>query len=92
MYKFICKWLLASLVTPLITLASSGYVFGFAFQLITIFFWPSSLFLMSLGAEERPTLDVVYVWFIAVIVNMFLYAVIGSAIYLFLSKNGTEKI
>ncbi len=39
---------------------------------------------MSLGSEEKPLSDVVYVWFVAVGLNVLLYLVIGMVIYFFL--------
>ena len=81
MHKFILKWILASLVTPLFIIVTSSFVFDTALQMITLFSWPSSIFLMSLGAEEQSIADIVYVWSIAVSVNMVLYAIIGAVIY-----------
>jgi hypothetical protein len=90
-HKFIWKWVLASLITPIFIIVTSSFVFDTVLQMITLFFWPSSIFLMSLGAEDRSISDIVYVWSIAVSVNMVLYAIIGAVIYLIFYRKTESK-
>ncbi len=73
---YLGKWLVASLIAPgLIYLTKSS------FGGIIIFFWPSSILLMSLGGTPRPTADIIYVWSMAVGINILLYLIIGLIIY-----------
>jgi len=90
-YKFIWKWILASFVTPLVTIVSSFFVVGTTLQMIILTFWPSSIFLMSLGARENPISDVIYVWSIAVSVNVALYTIIGAVIYIIFYKRKSQS-
>lgn len=84
MKLFLTKWILASLIMP-------AYVFFLediarkSFELVLIF-WPSSIFLMSLGASERPTSDIVYVWSMSVAINMIVYFLLGLLIYFVKNK------
>ena len=80
MTAYVIKWIAASLVMPLIVL-----LFGKALNnVLVLVFWPGSIALMSLGSEEKPLSDVVYVWSIAVGLNVLLYLIVGMVIYFFL--------
>ena len=57
-------------------------VFGkFIPSQIVILFWPTSIVLMSLGAEQKPLSQVIYVWSIAIGLNSLLYVIIGTLVY-----------
>ena len=78
MYKHLLKWGLASLGMPILVL-----IFGRALNSYFILvFWPSSIGLMSLGAEANPFQDVIYVWTVTVGLNILLYLAIGSIVLL----------
>lgn len=80
MTAHVLKWIAASLVMPLFVL-----LFGKALNnALVLVFWPGSIALMSLGSVEKPLSDVVYVWCIAVSINVLLYAFIGIVIYFIL--------
>ncbi len=80
MTAYVLKWIAASLVMPLIVL-----LFGKALNnVLVLVFWPGSIALMSLGSEEKPLSDVVYVWSVAVGLNMLLYLIVGMVIHFFL--------
>jgi len=51
---------------------------------VVLIFWPGSIALMSLGAEEKPLGDVIYVWGVAVGLNILLYLFVGFIFYFFL--------
>jgi hypothetical protein len=85
------KWILASLVIPLVTIISSLVGVGTSFKTFILAFWPSSLFLASLDTRENPISDVIYVWSIAVSVNIALYALIGAVIYVLLTSNRVKQ-
>ncbi|MFT7389203.1 MAG: hypothetical protein ACI8VC_002468 [Candidatus Endobugula sp.] len=77
MIKYLLKWLVASLIMPILVM-----IFGRVLNLmLVLMFWPSGMFLMSLGAEERPWSDILYVWGVAVGVNVLLYVSLGLIIY-----------
>jgi len=83
---YLLKWFSASLVMPLIVL-----FFGRILNLtLVLIFWPSSIVLMALGAEERPWTYVIFVWGTAIGINIILYLCIGLAIY-FLRRKMTVK-
>jgi hypothetical protein len=77
MITYLLKWLMASLVMPLLT----ALIGRFINEIIVLVFWPSSIFLMSLGAEKKPILDVIYVWGVAVGINIAIYLCIGLIVY-----------
>lgn len=80
MTAYALKWIAASLIMPLMVL-----LFGKAINnVLVLVFWPGSFALMSLGSEEKPLSDVVYVWGIAVGLNVLLYLIVGMVIYFFL--------
>jgi hypothetical protein len=81
MLKYLFKWFVASLIVPAITIVFSSVNYSIGMQQLTLLFWPSSIFLMSLGGNERPLADIVYVWSIAVGVNIILYLVVGLLIF-----------
>lgn len=87
MLAHLLKWFYASLVPPIIL-----FIFGRLLSPeLLLFFWPGSLFFMSLGAESRPLTDVIYVWSLAVGSNIFIYLCIGSIFYYF-KTNIKKKI
>ena len=55
-------------------------------------FWPSSIFIISLGAEPRPVSDVAYVWGMAIITNILLYLLLAFFVSLVmkLHRNNTD--
>lgn len=86
MTSYLLKWCVAALIMPLMTL-----FFGKLMnQLVILFFWPSSIFLASLGAEERAISDVFYVWGVAISVNILIYLFIGVVFYFVKSKFGGD--
>lgn len=84
--KYFFKWFLASLLMPIIV-ALVGIMpnlwtvvhQSMAIQHLALFFWPSSILLMSLGANEQSISDAIHVWGIAVVINICLYLLIGLA-------------
>lgn len=77
MISYLFKWVVASLVMPLLVL-----IFGrIISNMFVLFFWPGSIVLMSLGAEKKPIYDVLYVWGVAVTLNIVLYVFIGLVTY-----------
>ena len=91
MRKFIGKWILTSFVMPIVTIIATTFGFGMSLQKVILFFWPSSIFLMSLGARENPISDIIYVWSMAVLSNVILYTIVGSIIYLVFYKLTESK-
>jgi len=79
--RYIIKWMAASLIMPLIVMVYQGMPQG-----LVLLFWPGSIGLMSLGAEKRPILDVVYVWCATATLNVALYFVLGLIFSMFIQK------
>ena len=84
MLLFLSKWMVASLVVPVLVLAFPKFVSSM--QMAVLAFWPGSIMLMSLGSEPRTLSDVVYVWAMAVCSNILLYIILGSTVYYLKSK------
>ena len=80
------KWLMAAMVMPLLVL-----LFRSSFGGLVLFFWPGSIVLMSLGANERPWTDNLYVWGCGVILNLALYLVLGLISSLMIRDFKKEK-
>lgn len=77
MTAYLLKWGLASLVMPALVL-----IFGRVLNdVLILVFWPGSIALMSLGSEKRPLGDVIYVWGVAIGLNIVLYLAIGLLVY-----------
>jgi hypothetical protein len=77
MTAYLLKWGLASLIMPALVL-----IFGRVLNnTLILVFWPGSIALMSLGAEKRPLGDVIYVWCVAIGLNIVLYLAIGLLAY-----------
>jgi len=77
MTTYLIKWGLASLIMPALV-----WIFGRVLNdVLILVFWPGSIALMSLGAEKRPLGDVIYVWGVAIGLNIVLYLVIGLLVY-----------
>ena len=57
---------------------------------LVIVFWPGSIVLMPLGANERPWTDILYVWGAGIILNLGLYFILGIASY-FLIRSLSEE-
>jgi hypothetical protein len=83
MLKYLTKWNLASLGFPVLVLffAMTGLHLPPMLINMAVFFWPSSIFLMALEAQEIAFSQVLYIWSISVVTNMALYTVIGLAVY-----------
>ena len=79
MLKYYTKWVVASLIAPIIVAFTQSVHSG-----LVLVFWPCSIFLMSLGAEPRPITDVMYVWGVAIITNVLLYMLLAYVINLLL--------
>ena len=77
MTSYLIKWLLASLCMPIMVLLLGKTLSN----TLVLIFWPSAIVLMSLGAENRPMIDVLYTWGVAIGLNMLLYIFVGLAIY-----------
>jgi hypothetical protein len=77
MTSYLIKWLVASSIMPIMVILI-GKSLSDTFVLI---FWPGAIVLMSLGAEKRPLMDVLYTWGIAVGLNIMLYIFVGLMIY-----------
>ncbi len=88
MITYFLKWSIASLLMPL-----GVFLFGNLLNYNLVFiFWPGSIVLMSLGAEERPFADVIYIWVVAVGLNILLYLLIGLILYLLLEMNKKKGV
>ena len=72
MKRTLLYWLIASLIAPLLAIIFKNDLGGLIF-----IFWPSAIMLLSLGAEQRPLIDILYVWSMAVGSNILLYLLIG---------------
>ena len=83
MLIYIFKWCLVSLVMPLLVLIAGRFIN----QFVILLFWPGSISLMSLGAEDKPLSSVVYVWAVGVSLNIITYAIIGSIFYWLIKAN-----
>ena len=77
MKKYLSKWLFASLLMPALVMIFKQKIN----TMLILMFWPSSIVLMSLGAEEKPLSDVVYVWSASIGFNIILYLLIGYIFY-----------
>jgi putative effector of murein hydrolase LrgA (UPF0299 family) len=88
MAKYLIKWILASLVMPVLVVISKGIPDD-----LVLLFWPGSIVLMSLGAEPSSTSRVVGVWGAAVFSNIVLYLVLGLVTYCIyrFSKRSSNK-
>lgn len=91
MIKFIMKWIIASLIMPIITIMISLLKIDSSLDTFILMFWPSSIFLISLGGRENTTFDIVYVWSFAVSVNMILYSIIGLFVFFVLHQFKATK-
>lgn len=79
MLIYFAKWVGASFVMPIMVLT-----FGHALnQVFVLTFWPGSIVLMSLGAEERSTADILYAWSLGIGLNIVLYLILGAVVKLF---------
>ena len=87
MLRFIGKWIIASLVFPVIALASvmSGIRLTTMLTNMMSFFWPGSFVFLAMNSQST-SLDIIYIWSIAVLLNLVLYSVIGGVLYLLLYK------
>lgn len=56
-------------------------------QFVILVFWPSSITLMSLGAEDKPISTVIYIWTVGIGLNILTYAIIGFISYWFIKAN-----
>ena len=81
MIRYFSIWMAASLVMPALV-ATIGHHLN---EMIIFLFWPGAITLMSLGAEQRPYIDVAYVWSVAIALNLALYFLV-SVIFLMLYK------
>jgi hypothetical protein len=52
-------------------------IFRSNFGNLVLLFWPGSIVLMSLGAESRPAVDVIYAWVYGIALNLIFYFIIG---------------
>ena len=77
MTSYLIKWLVASLCMPMMVLLLGKTLSN----TLVLIFWPGAIVLMSLGAEKRPMIDVLYTWGVAVSLNILLYMFVGLAIY-----------
>jgi hypothetical protein len=50
-------------------------------DVLILIFWPGSIVLMSLGADRRPMGEVIYVWGIAIGLNIVLYLAVGLLVH-----------
>jgi len=50
--------------------------------MLVLLFWPGSIAILSLGAEEKPLNYVFFVWSVAVGLNIILYLIVGLVVYL----------
>lgn len=76
MIRYFIIWMAASLVMPVLV-ATFGRHLN---ETLILSFWPGSIVLMSLGAEQRPFIDAVYAWSMAIALNLVLYLVISLII------------
>ncbi len=77
MTSYLIKWIVASLFMPIIVLLMGASLSN----TLVLIFWPGAIVLMSLGAEKRPMIDVLYTWGIAIGLNIMLYVFVGMLIY-----------
>ena len=87
MITYLLKWLLASLVMPLLTFLVGRFIN----EIIILIFWPSSIFLISLGAKKNTTWNIFYVWSAAIGINILLYLMIGLVVYFLKQKLGANE-
>jgi hypothetical protein len=73
------KWLLASLVMPILVV-----IFQSSFGRLILFFWPGSIVLMSLGASEKPWSTILHAWGGGITLNLGLYFILGLISYFIL--------
>ncbi len=91
MIRYFSIWMVASLIMPVLV-ATVGRHLN---EIFILTFWPGAIALISLGAERKPTIDVVYVWSVAVALNLALYflvSVIFLILYKITLKNGISNI
>jgi len=86
MIKYYGKWILASLITPIVVAITQSTLGG-----LIHLFWPGSIMLLALGAEKNSTSQVVYVWGLAIGSNVLLYLVLGVIIHLMKLAINYEK-
>ena len=83
MLIYILKWSIASLVMPLLVLIAGRFIN----QFVILVFWPGSISLMSLGAEDKPFSTVICTWALGISLNILTYSIIGSVAYFFIKSN-----
>jgi len=79
--KHLLKWLGASLIMPVLVA-----IFRSGFGGLVLLFWPGSIVLISLGANERPWSDIAHAWGSGIILNLGLYFILGLFSYFMVSK------
>lgn len=84
--KHLYKWLLASLVMPVLVL-----IFQNIYDELVLLFWPGSIVLMSLGASEWPWIHIVYFWGLGITLNMGLYLLLGLMFYWLTHRSDAGK-
>jgi peptidoglycan/LPS O-acetylase OafA/YrhL len=73
-------WISLSLVMPFLHLAFRTVPEGWL-----LFFWPSSIGFMALGAGPNTQGDIIYMWVTLTLVNVAMYFVLGLLFYFFKS-------
>ena len=80
MKNYLLKWIFASFVVPAFVVFFESLIKAYELQQLVLVLWPSSLVLMSLGANPGLSSDVVYAWVIALSLNVLFYVIIGLSI------------
>ena len=66
MIKWLSGWFCASLVMPAMVMLFGRWLN----QYVVLLFWPGSISLLSLGGQERYVTEIVYVFSIAIGLNI----------------------
>ena len=81
--NYLLWWLAAALIMPILVIAFGDKVNTY----LALLFWPSSISLMALGSEQKPFFEVLYIWSVAVSLNLILYGILGLVFYRIFTSN-----
>lgn len=78
---------IAALVMPTLVIL----IDQFLNDMIVLLFWPGSIMLLSLGAEERPLSTLFYVYSIGIFSNVILYTFLAVIFRILINKMKPEN-
>lgn len=83
MAKHLLLWAGLSLVTPMFVFVFSviNYTVIFKMQNIILFFWPSSILLMSLEGQ-KDFFSILKVWGLSIFINTVIYLFLGTIFFI----------